>query len=239
MGKTFTPGAVGNEATGTAYQPAFAQHATGATHPFVDVSPPFVLVFNPIRWTVLCGRLIPSLHKVTLEPGCNGISMVRGGRVMFGAARTKITEEGRTVIPYEWGPNGESYVQKVETRPNGGQGVRDTYLYAWEMAALGDAQVHVDEDGYAEWCESLVTAGRIPSCPPYVAKRMTARVAAKLEEEEARAAKGGDGSGAAKIRARALRAQLDVLTQAVSKIQPKPKRGKPAAVRLDDDGAPE
>jgi hypothetical protein len=227
MAKQLTQGRdVGDGAIGRAYQPAFAQHSTGATHPFCEVMPPFVLVHNPIRWTVIAGRLVPGLHKVTLEPGVNRVEMDSKGRVRFAAARTKLNDEGRTLIPYEWGPDGESYVQVVETRPNGRAAVRETYLYAWETAALGDTRIMVDEDAYAEWAESLVTEGKIAPCPPYVARTLGDRLARRLEEEEARAAKGGEGSGAAKLRARKLRADLEVVQGAVESTPAKPKRGR-------------
>ena len=225
---------VGDGATGRSYQPAFAQHQTGATHPFCEVMAPFVLVHNPIRWTVIAGRLIPGLHKVTLEPGVNHIARDRSGRVMFSAARTKINEEGRTVIPYEWGPDGESYVQVVETRPNGQRNVRETYLYAWETAALGDTSLIVDDDAYSKWAASLVAPGKLSACPPYIARRLADKLSAKLEENEARAAKGGEGSGAAKLRARKLRTDLEVVQKAIAKTPRKSARGRSATVTLDD-----
>ena len=228
---------VGDGALGRAYQPAFAQHSTGATHPFCEVMSPFVLVYNPLRWTVISGRLIPALHKTTLEPGVNRIEMDHKGRVRFAAARTKINDEGRTVIPYEWGPDGESYVQVVETRPNGRASVQETYLYTWETAALGDTRISVDEDAYAEWATSLITDGKIPACPPYVARRLADKIASRLEEDEARAAKGGEGSGAAKLRARKLRVDLDVIQKAINAVPAKPKRGRSARPSLGEGAA--
>ena len=225
---------VGDTALGRSYQPPFAQHSTGATHPFCEVMSPFVLVYNPLRWTVIAGHLVPALHKTTLEPGVNRIERDYKGRVRFGAARTKINDEGRMVIPYEWGPDGESYVQVVETRPNGRQGVQETYLYAWETAALGDTRISVDEGAYAEWATSLISEGKIPACPPYVARRLADKIAGRLEEDEARAAKGGEGSGAAKLRARKLRTDLDAIESAINAVPAKPKRGRAARPSLGE-----
>jgi hypothetical protein len=56
--------------------------------------------------------------------------------------------------------------------------------------------------------------------------RLGDRLARRLEEDEARAAKGGEGSGAAKLRARKLRADLEVVQGAVEATPAKPKRGR-------------
>jgi hypothetical protein len=85
---------------------------------------PFVLVHNPIRWTVIAGHLVPGLHKTTLEPGVNRVEMrLAKGRVQICRGPHQAQRRRpHLVIPYEWGPDGESYVQVVETRPNGRAG---------------------------------------------------------------------------------------------------------------------
>jgi hypothetical protein len=235
MAKQLTGGGeVGDGATGRAFSPPFANHSTGATHPFCEVMSPFVLAHNPIRWMVQGGRLIPALHKITLEQGVNHIQKDREGRISFARARTKLNEEGRTVIPYEWGPNGESYVQVVDTRPQGKQTVRETYLYFSETAALGDTRIIFDEDAYSEWAHGLVTSGKLAPCPPYIAQRIADKLAKSLEDNEARASKGGEGSGAAKLRARKLRADLEVVTAAIDSVKPKRVRGRTAKPSLGE-----
>jgi len=217
------------------YTPKFSTKTAGASHTFIDASPPFILLFNPIRWCVLMGRLIPALHKSPLEPGANHISVLKGGVIRLADFRTKADEQGRTIIPYEWGPNGDSYMQRVETRPGGRGSIKDAHLYVWETAALGDAQTHVDEDGYSAWVESLIKSKKIPACPPYIAQRMRDEMAVKLETAEARAGKGDSGSGAAKIRARILREQYDVLEKAAKALKGRPVRGQAVTPAMDGE----
>ena len=209
--------------------PDFATQESGATAPFCDPSPPFVLVFNPRRWLVMDGKLIPSLHKMPLEAGVNRVGVARDGRILFADARARIEEKGRTLVPYAWGPEG-SYLQAVTCRPNGGKNTATAHMTVWERAALGDTETYTDEAAYTQWVASLVDEGKLPACPPYFARRMLERARGKLAEAQARAEKGGPGSGSAKLRVDALQAEVDALSKAV--IKGEPVKGKATTPEL-------
>ena len=211
--------------------PTFTTTDHGYDTPHLDRMPPFVLVYNPRRWTVLAGRLIPSLHVKPLEAGVNGVAIARDGTIRFATARARIEEQGRTLIPYEWGPGGESYMQTVRTRPRGGPNEMDTYLSVWETTGPADPDTYTDDDAYSEWAESLVKDGKVRPCPPALARRMQDRAARKLAREEALAEKGGAGSGMAKLRAKALARTVKVLGAAAT--TKRTGRGKAAAPSLE------
>ncbi len=69
--------------------PTFTTTDHGYDTPHLDRMPPFVLVYNPRRWTVLAGRLIPSLHVKPLEAGVNGVAIARDGTIRFATARAR------------------------------------------------------------------------------------------------------------------------------------------------------
>jgi hypothetical protein len=196
------------------YTPGFTSTVLGVRDPFVDAAPMFCLVFHPLRWIVMRGRLIPSLQTFPLMAGVQGVSLDKDGNHRFAGARAKIEESGRRMVPFEWGPGG-SYIQEIKTRPNGRGEPRNTYLSIFERALAGDTATSCDEDAYASWVASLVDTGKLPGCPPAVARRMREAVEQKLHREEALAEKGGNGAGAASIRARSHRVALEVLTAAI------------------------
>ncbi|MCB9763921.1 MAG: hypothetical protein H6739_29390 [Alphaproteobacteria bacterium] len=196
--------------------PEFTTKNNGATVPWCPASPMFVYVYNPKRWTVVAGKLIPGLHKMPLERGVNRVDMDKDGRIHFADARAKIEEQGRMQVPYEWGPGG-SYLQAVECRPGGGRNTAKAHLSVWEFAVAGDTQTYADEAAYASWAESLVADGKIDPCPPHIARELLDKHVKKLREARARADKGGPGSGEAGLRVEALEAVVDVLRKSAEK----------------------
>jgi len=207
MAKKLT-GATNN---GASYTPEFATRDLGLGHPWIDATPPFILVYSPQRWMVLAGRLVPMLSKTPLLAGVNRIEIDKDKRIRFAATRAKLEEEGRLPIPYEWGPGGQSYLTVVETRPNGSQTIQTAHVSVWESCHAGDRLPASDEDGYSRWLASLVKSGKLPACPPHLARRLLERASEALEEAEAMSSKHG---GRATIRAKAIRAKVDALTKA-------------------------
>lgn len=215
--------------TGVAYTPEFATRDLGLGHPWIDPTPPFILVYSPQRWMVMDGRLVPSLSKCPLLPGVNRVEIDRDGRIRFAATRARLEEEGRMAIPYDWAPDGESYLTTVETRPNGSQTIRTAHLTVWDTCHAGDRIPSPDERGYSLWLEGLVKSGKLPSCPPHHARRMLERASEHLEEAEAKSASHG---GRATVRAKQLRVVVTTLTKAAGK-GPKVK-ATPKAPQLED-----
>ncbi len=213
---------------------AFTTTDHGHGMPYLDLRPQFVFVFNPRRWTVLAGKLIPALHVMPLESGVNGVLTARDGSIRFATARARIEEQGRTLIPYEWGPDGESYMQSIRTRPRGGKNEMDTYLTVWEQGGAGDSETYTDDDAYAAWAASLVEDGKVPACPAPLARRMLEQVEQKIARENALVEKGGQGSGAAGIRAKALEGVSKALAAAA---KPTGARVSGSAASVDLGGA--
>ena len=81
---------------------------SGATQPTTTAPPRslFLLVFNPRKWTVLEGEVVPLLSTMSTEPGINLVD--RTGDMTLAEARQ--LRKGCTIIPEEWAPDGESYV---------------------------------------------------------------------------------------------------------------------------------
>lgn len=209
-------------------QPVMATQATGATHPHLDVAPPFYLVFHPERWTVMSGKLIPAFLKFPLAAGVNNVSVDRDGRINFSRARAKLEEMGRREIPWEWAPDSVSYLKCVDTRPGGSTDIRETWMSCWEDAGIGARDTSTDEEAYAEWAESLVTSGKLPPCDPSVVRRMLERATERWEKSKSKSHKEGD-AGPAHIRAGQLAEEVKVLQAVVN--AHKTEKAKAKAVR--------
>ena len=118
------------------------------------------------------------------------------------------------VIPWEWAPDGVSYMQCLDTRPGGGKNIRETWISVFETANVGARETSSDEDEYSEWLEGLIKAGKIPACTPDVAQRMLERAIERLEKSKADAAKSG-GHGANNLRALLQAKEVEVLQAVV------------------------
>src|SRR5687768_10615065 len=115
-----------------------ATQASGITHPHIDATPVFLWTFHPERFTVIAGQLVPGLQKVPLVAGVNGVEVDKDKRVHFARCRARLEEEGRTVIPYEWAPDGTSYLLCLETKPPGTKSeLFDAWISVFESADVG------------------------------------------------------------------------------------------------------
>lgn len=196
--------------------PEMATQVTGASHPCIDQAAPFYYLFHADRWIVIGGKLVPSLIRFPLTPGVNGVETEKNGRVKMAGARPKIEELGRMIVPWEWAPDGVSYMRCVDTRPGNGPNVVETWISVFEEAYVGARETSPDEEAYAEWLEGLVLKGKIPPCHADTARRMRDRAIERLEKTRADAAKTG-GHGAAAVRVKQLEAEVAVLDAVVSR----------------------
>lgn len=220
--------------------PVMATDATGAIHPYLEVLPPYYLAFDPERWTVIAGSLVPALQHIPLVTGVNRVEVQpKTGAVRFAACRARLEEEGRTLIPWAWAPDGESYLQCIDTRPNGSKEVQETWISVFESVDVAGRETTPDEEAYAAWLTSLVDSGKLPPCSANVAKKMLSSASERLEKAKAEAAK-LSGHGGASIRARALQAEVDALSAYLAKLKSnrvvaKPKtRALPAVDEVSD-----
>jgi hypothetical protein len=199
--------------------PEFATNDTGVTHPYIDATPPYMLWFHPSRWMVMEGKLVPQLGKLPLVAGINHVEYDGEGRVKFARTRALLEEQGRTLIPYEWAPDGESYIKAVDTKPQGRRDVREAWISVFETAHVGDAETSTDTKAYAGWMRKLIDDGKLPDCPPHHARRMLETSNGRLRQAEQEAAKAGN-VGPTLVRLESLRAEVAVLEAAVKGYKP-------------------
>jgi hypothetical protein len=126
--------------------------------PKLDPCAPFLLLYDPARWTVMEGRCVPQLGRLPLEPGIEGVRKDERGRMYWRDAAARRREKGQTVIPHSWGPSGQSYLRSYDL-PRG----KKVYLEQWATPHAGTSRISVDVDGYADWIDSLFAAERLPA----------------------------------------------------------------------------
>lgn len=211
--------------------PDFAVKDTGG-YPHIEQTPQFVLIYNPKRWTIMDGRLVPQLHHFPLEAGVNGVEFTKDGSIRFSRAKAQKEEQDRKVIPHGWGPNGEPYQSAVETRPPGTKEVVVSYIPVWAEAHEGSTDLYTDTSAYADWLESLVTEGKVSPCPIYLAKKLLEGRVKSLREAEIGAQK---GQVAASLRAEALQTDVQVLQTYVGDTKGKKVTTKKTAPKLEDE----
>jgi len=191
--------------------PKFFSRDIGGGLPHLDRSPPYILAHHPNRYMVMAGKLVPSPSRIPLVDGVNRVRIASDGRIRFADAQSRLQDAHFKLIPYEMGPDGESYIQEVDSRPDGREAIAKTTISVWETAYAGDSSTEVDTAGYAEWLESLVTRGHLPACPTHQVARMLTTARAALKDAEQ---KQGQNKLSDLTRIEALRAEVAVLEKA-------------------------
>lgn len=214
MGKSLQPETpTAATSTEAPFAPEFTSSQRGTTHPTIPASKPFVLVFFPSRWTLLDNKLVPALAQYPLEAGANHIEETKDHRFRMARFRTEIEEQGGTLIPFEWGPNG-SYMKKVLTRPltSSGRISKDpvnAFIPSWSSAHIGDSRVYPDVKAYAAWLRSLIDQGKLPECEPHKARVLLSKARMQLARAEAREERKPTAAGRKRIQN--LTQRIDVL----------------------------
>lgn len=218
--------------------PELSSQPTGATHPSIPVFPPFQYVFVPNRYTVVAGLLIPQLSMLRMAPGVNGVEAERtergDTRYRVARARTRLEQSGQMAIPYDWAPDGVSYIQSVDTRPSNDSTIRETWISVFESVAIGATEATPDEEAYAEWVSGLVKSGRLPACPPDVARKLLEIYSERHQRQLSTASKTG-GAGLAAIRADQIGAVVATLREIVEGHADAKKAQKAATKRRAPD----
>lgn len=200
----------------------------GHEYPRVPVSAPFVYVYNPQRWTLINGRVVPQLHTVPLRDGVNHIKR-EGKRWRLAQLKDRLERQGRTLIPWELGPDG-SYLSVVETRAPNGR-IVDTYLPVFTETYAGSSQYGPDTVAYVEWIEELMANGHLPKPAPYIVERLLAdRRGALLESMTAQ--QRNPTAGRAELIA-SLESEIEQLSAMLDKAPKKPSRKRAAKLEAD------
>ena len=215
--------------------PSFATVDHGHDMPRIPVSSMFILVYVPSRWMIMEGALVPQLSKIPLEPGTNLIEGTKNGGIRAARLTARLAEEGRIRIPFDWAPDGVSYVQEVQTRI--GLSEMTTYVSVFQEVYPGDSSTHHDPEAHVEWLTSLVTSGKLPPCPPFHVRRMMDKEEGRLLVAEASVKAHDSGSNRAALAAHT--ANLAALREAWATVNPratgrKPVRKKPATPKMTE-----
>lgn len=199
--KLTAPQAV-NTPTDEAYTPQVSRRADrGVPPPNLPQNPEFMLRFHPERFTVMCGRVIPSFAKFQLKAGVNGITLDREKRPRIDEAVIDQAKRGYKLLPFDVDGPGTSYIR----RPIGTAGV---HLLKFEQCFSGASHIACDEEGYSTWAASLVERGIVPPPAAYVLEKLMKQ---RQDEAEQLADKPG-ASG----KLRRLQSEIDVLESALA-----------------------
>lgn len=169
-------------AEGGAFVPVDGPANRGGSPPTkVDACPPFLVVHNPMRWTVLGGRVVPQFGRLPLVGGLNGCDETRNKvtgalvRVNSAYARGDLQDRGKVIIPPDAIPDShvrpgwaKSYLWNPKGRP-------DVNLLIYTKCFPGTAEVEIDEVRYLEWVDWLIETKVIEPAPTHVLRRMRAK----------------------------------------------------------------
>jgi hypothetical protein len=129
--------------------------------PRLDPCPPFLLCYDPKRWTVLEGHCIPLLGRLSLEPGVEGIKSDRAGRLYWREASGRRQDKGQTVIPHAWGPTELPGGKRTYLRRYAVANGRVCHLEQWATPHAGTDRITTDAKGYADWIQGLFDEGKL------------------------------------------------------------------------------
>ena len=149
---------------------------SGATQPTTTAPPRslFLLVFNPRKWTVLEGEVVPLLSTMSTEPGINLVD--RTGDMTLAEARQ--LRKGCTIIPEEWAPDGESYVAAWP-----GQRGSIVHTTVWEQCFANSSSVRSsDLPGYVAWLRELIDSGKLPDIEGHILEAYIDRAESALAD---------------------------------------------------------
>jgi hypothetical protein len=155
--------------------------------------PPFLLFHHPFRWVQDAeGRLMPSLKRLPIEPGTNGVD-ARGDYTVAVAAQVK---RGWRLIP-------ERECRATDTPDSRPGYVRRrrvargyVHFYPWErIQMIGGREVVrcFDREGHRAWLDALVERGIIDPPNELVIDQLRARCNASLDQRS-----GDDSRGASR-----------------------------------------
>lgn len=209
------------------FKPDLGKRDFGHEYPQIDVLPPFVYVYSPKRWIFLDGDVLPLLHQHALEPGINGIDVDGNGKWLLAAFSLRLEREGRTLIPFEWGPDG-SYVAKVRTRTPAGT-VVDSFISAFSNTHPGDNKIEPDVKAYADWLRGLIKSKKLPACPPYKLREILSNREGLLQEAKVQLEKKSTANRVQRVEL--LEAEVTALAKKVKALD---KTKRPTAAKTPD-----
>ena len=160
----------------------------GPRPPKLEASDPFLLVYDPTRYTVMEGHVIPQFRRLALMPGVNGVDSIRDRRtgeivgVNSGMAVAMAADRGHTIIPLDAIPQSQHHLhnnggRSYIWRPSG----TAAHLDIWTRAFSGSKKIVCDAANYIAWIEWLEETRVIPPAPSHVLQDLLAQ---KTEERD-------------------------------------------------------
>lgn len=158
--------------------------------PRVPAQSAFFLVFAPDRWDVLEGKLVPSLYRLSLTPGANGVTRGSGGRPDPGEAIVQVERSGHFILPWNIGGEG-NYLRAFQVglgqdRRTGAPVKVYSWHTRWEQLFAGSEVIQSDTAAYAEWLSGLVERGLLLRPRPYVVERLRRQYETALHKRMAK-----------------------------------------------------
>jgi len=132
---------------------------------------PFIFAFDPRRWVVLAGKIVPDLRMYRCSPGVNGVSN-DNGKPGYNHLLANIQQQGCVPLMKT-----SEYLGKTEVR--GGYHYHDL----WTRLVPGTATPRANVEGYVAWLESKLADGTIP--PPSLDALEASRGAAARSRDKA------------------------------------------------------
>ena len=223
-------------AAGSTVMPVLGSVArTAARPPKLGANDPFMLIYDPTRYTVMDGHVVPAFKQLALTPGVNGVDVVKDRRtglptgVSIGMATAMAQDRGHIPIQFDWIPEPlqrlcRGGVVSYIWRPEG----TDAHLSIFTRCFAGSKKIVADVPAYVAWIDWLVSSDKIPAPPTHVLEDLRAQ---RIEERDKMADR-AQTVPSLKGLVKQLSAEVDAITLLLV------ARGEAVVDDEDDDGPP-
>lgn len=167
------------EANSEEAPPPFLESPEGPapTFPTVERQWPFLYVFDPNRWDVIGGAVVPQLYKLKGSPGANGVQRTADGQVSTSLASQDIHIRGHLIIRADVDGPRTSYLRRwqvgyTKDRKTGRVDPLYSWHSKWETLYMGSPNITTDTDGYVRWLLALIERRVLPQPSPFVFDRL-------------------------------------------------------------------
>jgi len=203
-------------------------------YPTVEPMPAFRYAHSPSRWRVLKGKVVPDLSRIPLSPGSQHVLNRADGKVDTSKQRSTLEDRGLTLISYNAGPNGQTYVISFDTKHK--NKVQTSYCSVFETPVIGSPSLRFNASALADWLEGLVTSGLI--APPD-AQILEARATETRERLASAQSKVATGQGALSLLVDELKVELAAWEKALADLPEMSASTLYADIDEDEEAEPE
>jgi hypothetical protein len=156
----------------------------------VATNAPFQMVFDPQRWTIVEGKVVPRFYEIRHIPGLQGVEenvdpRTRQRRVRTVHARDDAESMGHRLIPYDAIPDSHRTLHGTADGPKSylwsPAGRPDVTLLIYTRVFPGNDRVELDHARYHEWVDYLIEREVITPPPSFVLRELLTK---KAEERD-------------------------------------------------------